>query len=137
MKLKQNQVRQGDVFLKPVAKLPAGCIPMEPENGTRFVLAHGEITGHAHAIYEFTADQKAEQALARSAEIATATLERLRKLRTVQMWVCPAGEWYLAVRQSSTMRHEEHSAATLSKGFYHCPVQVESNSSNMLRQVAD
>ncbi len=132
-----HQIRQGDVFLIPVKALPKDCTPIEPENGTRFVLAHGEVTGHAHAIYEFTPDEQAEQDLARAAEVATAALERVRNLRTVQMWASPDGEWYLEVRTPSTMRHEEHSAPTLPRGIYHAPVQVEAGPANMLRRVAD
>jgi hypothetical protein len=41
--------RQGDVLIVPIAKLPAGLKPVEREHG-RLVLAHGEVTGHAHAI---------------------------------------------------------------------------------------
>jgi hypothetical protein len=37
-------VRQGDVFIVPVAQLPAGL------TGTRPVLAEGEVTGHAHRV---------------------------------------------------------------------------------------
>ncbi len=135
--MKAFQSRQGDVYLIPVSALPADCKPIEPENGIRFVLAFGEVTGHAHAIYEFTDDQKAEQELAKAAEVASAALERARTRRTVQMWSAPDGEWYLEVRQTSTMRHEEHSAPTIPKGIYHCPVQVEAGPANMLRIVAD
>lgn len=133
----QHQIRQGDVYLIPVAKLPNGCTHIEPEGGRRFVLAHGEVTGHAHAIYEFTADEKIEQDSAMAAEVATAALERARKLRTAQMWVCPAGEWYLEVRRESTMRHEEHSAPQIPAGIYYCPVQVEAGPDNMHRLIAD
>jgi hypothetical protein len=138
---KPFQARQGDVYLIPVAKLPAGCKPMEPEGGRRFVLAHGEVTGHAHAFYEITDDQAAEQraheAAAKADEIAEAALERARARRTVQMWAATDGEWYLEVRQPSTMRHEEHSAPTIPPGIYHVPVQVEAGADNMIRQVAD
>lgn len=41
--------RQGDV-LTVVVKAPESVTPIEPENG-RVVLAHGEVTGHAHAFY--------------------------------------------------------------------------------------
>ena len=42
-------IRQGDVVLFPVSKLPNGCKEVPNEKG-RIVLAHGEVTGHAHAI---------------------------------------------------------------------------------------
>lgn len=145
------QIRQGDVYLLPIEqchwlrekKLPKGCVPIEPENGTRFVLAHGEVTGHAHAVYEYTADREAEQEAARlraegaAKEVMEAALERARTRRTAQMWASPDGEWYLEIRQPSTMRHEEHSAPTIPPGVYHAPVQVESGPDNMTRIVAD
>ena len=134
-------IRQGDVLLRPVAKLPAGCKPIHPEGGFAFVLAHGETTGHKHAIYEFTSDAQAEaEARAmeeRADEVAQATIARAMSARTVQMYVAPDGEWYLEVKKPSQMKHEEHSAPTIPPGIYHAPIQVESNSTNMLRRVAD
>jgi hypothetical protein len=44
-------VRQGDVFIIPVAKLP------ENLTGTRPVLAEGEVTGHAHRVADPTTAQ--------------------------------------------------------------------------------
>lgn len=148
---KVHQIRQGDVMLIPVAKLPVGCVHIEPEGGRRFVLAHGEVTGHAHAIYEFTSDEQAEQAAwqsasdaaneviegARASASVALVLEHARTLRTAQMWSAPDGEWYLEIRQESTMRHEEHSAPKIPVGIYHCPVQVEAGPDNMNRLVAD
>jgi hypothetical protein len=110
---------------------------MEPENGRRFVLAHGKVTGHAHAIYEFTPDEQAEQDLAKAAEVAGAALARARARRTAQMWVCPAGEWYLEVREPSTMRHEEHTAPRIPAGVYWAPIQVQETAANMPMRVAD
>lgn len=137
LKVKPITIRQGDVMLVQVSELPSGCVPIEPENGVRFVLAHGEVTGHAHAVYEFTPDEKEEQELARAAEITAAALERARSRRTVQMWASPDGEWYLEVRQPSTIRHEEHTQAYLPPGLYWAPVQVEASPENMLRIVQD
>lgn len=140
---KPIQIRQGDVYLIPVAALPAGCTPIQPEAGRRFVLAHGETTGHAHAIYEFTADEAAEkeasEAIANASASAAATdaIKRAMDLRTAQMWASPDGEWYLEVRKSSQMRHEEHSAPTIPPGIYHAPIQVEAGADNMLRRVQD
>ena len=41
--------RQGDVLVIPVQRLPGGLEPVAREGG-RVILAHGEVTGHAHAI---------------------------------------------------------------------------------------
>lgn len=135
-------IRQGDVLLVPVKALPKNCKAMQPENGRRFVLAHGEVTGHAHAIYEFTNDMAAEQAAAAiqgaaaSAE-AQQSIDRAMSRRTAQMWICPRGEWYLEVRKPSTMKHEEHTAPRIPAGFYHAPIQVQETIANMPRRVAD
>ena len=43
--------RQGDVGLIPVASLPDGAKKVPRDKG-RIVLAYGEVTGHAHAIYD-------------------------------------------------------------------------------------
>lgn len=132
------QIRQGDVYLYPVNSLPQNCKPIAPEGGKRFVLAHGEVTGHAHAIYEFTDDSETEaQIAAKADEVAESVIARAMAKRNAQMWECPQGEWYLEVRKPSQMRHEEHSAPTVPVGIYHCPIQVEANSANMLRRVAD
>lgn len=48
MKSMQTQARQGDVLLTVVEAKPSGK-EVERENG-RIILAHGEATGHAHAI---------------------------------------------------------------------------------------
>lgn len=143
MKTQPIQIRQGDVMLIPVPKLPAGCKPIQPEGGRRFVLAHGEVTGHAHAIYEFTADEAAEKAAqdaiagASASAAADAAVKRAMKLRTAQMWASPDGEWYLEVRQPSQIKHEEHSAPVVPVGIYHCPIQVEATADTMLRRVVD
>lgn len=135
-------IRQGDVLLVPVKALPNDCKPMQPENGRRFVLAHGEVTGHAHAIYDFTTDKASEQAAAAiqgaaaSAE-AQQAIARAMNRRTAQMWVCPRGEWYLEVREPSTMKHEEHTAPRIPAGFYHAPIQVQETTANTPSRVAD
>jgi hypothetical protein len=143
MKAKPFQCRQGDVYLIPVASRPKDCKPIEPENGMRFVLAHGEVTGHAHAVYEYTPDREAEREAARlraegaATEIMEAALARARARRTVQMWASPDGEWYLEVRTPSMLMHEEHGAPTMPPGDYYLPVQVEAGPDNMVRVVAD
>ena len=47
--MKKEVIRQGDVYLFPGAKVPKGAKPV-PTEGGRTILAHGELTGHAHAI---------------------------------------------------------------------------------------
>ena len=52
-------LRQGDILLVPVEKVPDGLTEVPRENG-KVVLAEGEATGHLHAIYAPEAIFKAE-----------------------------------------------------------------------------
>jgi hypothetical protein len=51
IKTMKNQGRQGDVFLERVASNAVGTVTQDSAR-ERIVLAYGEATGHAHAIYE-------------------------------------------------------------------------------------
>lgn len=123
--MKTNHIRQGDVLLLPVLKLPAGCTEVPLDNG-RIVLAYGEVTGHAHAI----ADHRVTPADTRAVEIAEAAIARAR------LWRAPTGERYLEVREAVTLRHEEHTAHPIPPGVYKLPVQVEYTPAE-LRRVED
>src|SRR5262245_34078343 len=46
-----QQFRQGDVLMVAVRRWPKGSVHVQRENG-QVILAHGEATGHAHAIRE-------------------------------------------------------------------------------------
>lgn len=46
----QKPGRQGDVVLVRVDSLPAGLVPTDRDEIGRIVLAHGERSGHGHAI---------------------------------------------------------------------------------------
>ena len=47
------QFRQGDVFLERVSQIPRSARDLDARDSmNRLVLAHGEKTGHAHAIHE-------------------------------------------------------------------------------------
>lgn len=125
--MKAQQLRQGDVQLQPVASLPNGCKELPPE-GNRIVLAHGEVTGHAHAIYDHISASGAAD------EIADAAIARAKS--KARLWAAPDGSRYLEVTETVTLRHEEHTAHTLSPGIYHLPTQVEYTPAE-LRRVAD
>lgn len=47
--------RQGDVLIERIDSVPDDAQPVPLEDG-RIVLAHGEVTGHAHAIKSRHAD---------------------------------------------------------------------------------
>ena len=113
-RLNPNIIRQGDVLLNRVAKLPEGAVDITPESG-RVVLAYGEVTGHAHAIYETTTNDGK---------------------RAVRMWSAGA-ERFLQVLVATSLKHEEHSAPVLQPGNYKLPVQMQYDRAAGLRKVAD
>lgn len=115
-KSKENVIyRQGDVLIERIPSLPIGLKNIPRENG-RVVLAHGEVTGHAHAIYEkevghFSGEAKDADGL--------------------------AGVTFLEVRAAmAALTHEEHSKIPLPCGFYRVTRQRE-YSPEALRNVAD
>lgn len=103
MKSKLNVIRQGDVCLIPIASLPDGVKAVESKG--RVVLAYGEVTGHAHAIYEPA---------------------------KVRLWDAGA-ERFLQVLERCELRHEEHSPAVIEPGIYHLPQQVEYTPAELVR----
>lgn len=133
-------IRQGDVALVLVTKLPEGCTEVPNDRG-RIVLAYGEVTGHAHAIADhrrLTRDaavrvgalDAAEHAEAIAAELAEAAIARAR------LMVAPNGQRYLQVDEQVTLRHEEHDPHIIPAGVYLLPQQVEYTPAE-LRRVAD
>jgi hypothetical protein len=51
----QIHYRQGDVLIERVGSFPSNLKQIDREHG-RLILAHGEVTGHAHAITAPNAD---------------------------------------------------------------------------------
>lgn len=88
--------RQGDVLLIPVNDLPENLSEVPRENG-RLILAHGEATGHAHAV------------TSREAVL----LESL------------TGDRYLSLSKSTILTHEEHAHPELPAGNYRVVRQRE------------
>lgn len=102
--------RQGDVLIIPVSRLPAKLDNVAREKG-RVVLAHGEATGHAHAIKD-----------------KRATLFRDPKLARIFMRV--SGDAPVA------LEHDEHDTISVPPGNYQVVRQRE-YSPNAIRNVAD
>lgn len=98
-KLDENQIRQGDVLLIAVDDIESGT--PEPNDG-RAVLAHGEVTGHAHAIYD----------------------------RSARVIVAPTKARHLALVAPSDLRHEEHTKALLDKPNYRVLIQTQWTDAN-------
>ena len=126
------QLRQGDVQIQQVKALPSGCTEIPPE-GKRIVLAHGEVTGHAHAIYDHRPAQRDAQP-GHADEIAQAAIARAQS--KARLWQTPAGERFLEVTETVTLKHEEHTQHTIPPGIYHLPRQMEYTPAE-LRRVED
>lgn len=107
MKLKNDQMRQGDVLLI-VDRLNEET-SQEKNEGERTVLAHGEATGHAHAVYDAGA----------------------------HVSVTPKKARYLQLVQPSFLLHEEHTKIDLDKKSYRVLRQTEWTDENEPRKVAD
>ena len=99
--------RQGDVLLVP-DELPADSEELKREDG-RVVLAHGEVTGHAHAL--------------------TGTQTRL--------YVQPKTKArHLRVVETDYLRHEEHTHQPIPPGIYRVIIHSEYREREIVR-VAD
>lgn len=101
-----EMVRQGDVMLVRVADRGQHGQPVKREAG-RLVLAHGEVTGHAHAV----ATQGAEM-----------------------FW--SEDQVFLRLIERGELTHEEHDTITLDRGLYRVVRQRE-YSPEATRNVAD
>lgn len=103
-------MRQGDVLIIPVAKMPENLEPIARDKG-RVVLAYGEITGHAHTVKD-----------------KRAALFRDPKLAAVFMHV--SGDATVA------LEHEEHGTIEIAPGDYEIRRQRE-YTPEAIRTVAD
>lgn len=81
--------QQGDVLIQQVSALPKGAQAKAPESAG-FVLAHGEITGHSHAI----------------------AVEPGVQLYTMEQIL------YLVADHDVTVTHQEHGAVSVPAGTY-------------------
>lgn len=96
-------------MIQRVDSMPLGLKKIERENG-KIVLAHGEVTGHAHAIDCESADHYGEAG---------------------------ADVTYLEIKEAlAALRHEEHSTINLPAGHYRIVRQRE-YSPEAIRRVAD
>ena len=107
MKTKQTQAiyRQGDVLIVAVSDLP-NAVQAEKREGD-IILAHGEVTGHAHRI-------NSEKA---------------------RMWSAGA-ERFLQAMEAVALTHEEHATVTIPPGTYRIAIQTE-YTPQAVRRVAD
>lgn len=152
---KPAQVRQGDVLitpaLKPIDPSDIGNIIKEGD-GSRIVLAHGEVTGHAHAFYpaldiedQLAAaglkdsnliERKKQKGAASKPLAAAVALYQLANGESYSGSTLP-GQRLLRLSARSLLRHEEHSTISLPPGDYVVIQQHEGNEMEELRRVAD
>ena len=110
--MKQNktvQVRHGDVYLLPVARVPDAAVDKTPE-GT-VILAYGEATGHHHAV----------------AVKAPGTVK--------YFW--DGDRRYLAVETETVLAHPEHGPVPVAPGTYEVIQQREWSLADEWQQVVD
>lgn len=106
----QNHYRQGDVLIERIGSLPKKLKKLAREKG-RVILAHGEVTGHAHAIADAHVDLFASEG--------------------------EAGVTFLEVRDAvAALKHDEHSTIALPPGEYRVTRQRE-YSPEAIRNVTD
>lgn len=109
MKMKTEIFRQGDVLIQRVDALPNAKTEEIPRENGRVILAHGEVTGHAHAI-------RAPGVCFLRAEGTT--------------------DRFLQVSAVSALEHEEHSTISLPPGSYRVRIQREYDGA-LSREVVD
>ena len=100
--------RQGDVLIRQVAEVPSGTKEVPREAG-KVVLAHGEVTGHSHAI---------------ASKHARLVIQN------------PSLRRFLTAKKEVSLLHEEHSEIKLPAGIYEIIIQREF-SGEYSREVAD
>jgi len=116
--------RQGDVILfKPYARIESTGNLIEDGEKNRVVLAHGEVTGHAHAFYF-------------EPEIPKKAFELFECESKSHCKTSLPGK-HLRLNTRSLLRHEEHHAFSLPAGDYVVVIQHEGDELGELRKVAD
>jgi len=93
--MNQNQIRQGDVFLKPT-ELPEGKGKKIRSQRGRLILARGEATGHHHSV--------------------SANVAELFDF---------GGRTVLVVKEPTTLDHQEHAQIEVQPGIYWVVIQRE------------
>lgn len=100
--------RQGDVLIEQVSALPKGAASEVPREGGRVILAHGEVTGHAHAL------------TSQHAVLMSIKVPQRGSVRGVDPEL---EERFLKVEKQSTLSHEEHGPIELPPGTYRITIQ--------------
>lgn len=114
-----NHYRQGDVLIERISEIPTTA--EKQSKSTRIILAHGEVTGHHHAL------EVADPAdWWKQGEISAIN----QKPNTM------AGELFVSLPAGGLVTHPEHSKIKLPAGHYRITRQRE-YSPEAIRNVAD
>lgn len=109
--------RQGDVLVRQVrTRSPLGH---DLREDGRIVLAHGEVTGHAHEVVP------ADDVITETAAPAA------------QFFQEPSGRRFLFVERACVLTHQEHGPIALAPGCYEITRQREYVAPDLNRSVAD
>lgn len=100
-----NLYRQGDILIAKINAIPRGP-RTKVENG---ILAHGEVTGHAH---------------------------RISDLAGAELYECSEGMFLSVTEEGISIVHEEHSPISLPLGDYKV-IRQRQYSPGEIRNVAD
>lgn len=114
-----HHYRQGDVLIERIAIIPTTAVPQH--ESARIILAHGEVTGHHHALATADSIDWWQAGAISTANQKPATL---------------AGEVYVSLPSGGVVTHQEHSEISLPVGNYRITRQRE-YSPEALRNVAD
>lgn len=122
MNKNQNQKRQGDILIEKIEGTTAATQPKPKQD--RVILAHGEVTGHAH---EIEAPRKAK-----------ASINPAPKPLAIpgDMDVSGATQSILTLGRDAKLVHQEHATIALDAGEYRVTRQRE-YSPEAIRNVAD
>lgn len=126
--------RQGDVLLIAVTAAALVNAKAAPREGGRVVLAHGETTGHAHAINEAGVELLVLDDRAEMGRVARELLESLgykTEIRDEEV------VGFLELTADVTVVHEEHATIPLDKGETFLVVRQRQYTPERIEQVAD
>lgn len=118
--------RQGDVLLISTDREPSK-LKKQPREAGRVVLAHGEVTGHAHAIDSRFCSLYVEDGTRSAPDMMTAISRLGGALIADRLLTCS---------KPVELKHEEHSTIKLPAGSYTVRIQREYHPEE-LRNVAD
>jgi hypothetical protein len=101
-------LRQGDVLLHLIDSMPDEVSEIDRGNQD-LILAHGEVTGHAHRVAS----------------------------RHAKMYRSESDQRFMRVTAPVALAHEEHTAVTIPPGVYRVSIHAEYVPGALPRQVAD